>query len=98
MNGHERRVAERGGLAGLAHEPGRELAILREPAVQDLHRDLALQDRMHRGVHRRDAADADHRPDDVLAGERLTGALLGTRNGVGVARAAQLTIGHCGRA
>src|SRR4051794_33699415 len=55
VDADERGMAERRGLAGLAYEAIRELAIVREPLVEDLHRARAAQHRMLGAVYGRDA-------------------------------------------
>ena len=77
VHGDKRAVADRGGLARLADHARAELGVGRVALVDDLERDVAAQDPVVRGVHRADAAAAEQRLDDVLAGDHLAEPLLG---------------------
>jgi hypothetical protein len=95
VNGDERGMSHARGFACLANEPRAELLVDGESLVQDLERDVALQNAMMRGVHGGDSTAAEERADLVLALDRLARPVFrAVLDAPGVGALAHFAAGH----
>jgi hypothetical protein len=68
-HGHEVRMGDPGGRQRLTPEPLDERAVVRQPAPQDLHGDLPVQDPVGRQIDLGHPAAAEELADRVAVGE-----------------------------